>query len=45
MYIFYFPKMGKTVFDLHNGKLIFSSFSFVFAFKQAKEHILFLVQR
>ena len=42
---FYFPKMGKMVFDLKNGKTKFGgSFSFVLAFKQAEEHILFQVK-
>ena len=37
--------MAKTVFDLKNSKKnIFWSISSVFAFKQAKEHILFQVK-
>ena len=36
--------MAKTVFDLKIVKKIFFSISSVFAFKQAKEHILFQVK-
>ena len=35
--------MAKTVFGIKNSKQIFFSISSVFAFKQAKEHILFQV--
>ena len=40
-----FPKIAKTVFDLKNSKTKFlPPFSSVFAFKQAKEQILFQVK-
>ena len=29
---FYFPKMGKMVFDLQKGKLIFFQYLFIFSF-------------
>ena len=37
--------MGKRVLDLKNGKTIFAfNFLYSFAFRQAKEHILFKVK-
>ena len=38
---FYFPKMGKTVFDLYKGYIMFSSVSLQILLKK---HILFQVQ-
>ena len=43
MFFDYFSKMGKTVFDLYKGNMIFYSFFSVFAFKQAKEQLFFQV--